>query len=110
MPGAKRGKAYKFARPFEGPYRMVALYDNGADVTHVDKPQSSPIRVALNRVRRCPREIPDPSNEPAGRDGNLDPSFDVSSKGSIPESPGPTLAVGRAVFAKDRESTIKDAG
>ena len=57
MPAEKRGKAYKFARPFRGPFRVVTLYENGADVRLVDKPQAEAIRVALNRVRRCPTEI-----------------------------------------------------
>ena len=32
MPSAKQGKAHKFARPFRGPYRILQLYDNGAEV------------------------------------------------------------------------------
>ena len=52
MPAEKRGKAYKFARPFRGPYCVTALYDNGVDVQLVDKPQFGTIRVVLNRVRR----------------------------------------------------------
>ena len=57
MPGEKRGKAYKLAKPFKGPYRILSLFDNGAEVQLVEKPQSGSIRVALNRVRRCPVEI-----------------------------------------------------
>ena len=38
MPGAKASKAYKFARPFYGPYRVVAVYDTGSEVRPVDKP------------------------------------------------------------------------
>ena len=58
MPAAKRGKAYKFAKPFSGPYRIVSLYNNGAEVQLIAKPRSETIRVALNRIRRCPKEIP----------------------------------------------------
>ena len=60
-PAAKSGKAYKFARPFHGPYRIVKLYDNGADVRPVDRSQEAPIRVPLNRLRECPEEIPNQS-------------------------------------------------
>ncbi len=59
MPGAKSGKAYKFARPFHGPYRITAQYEAGVEVRPVDRPQAQPIRVAFNRVRRCPEGIPD---------------------------------------------------
>ena len=58
MPAEKRGKAYKFARTFHGPYRVVELLENGVRVVPVDKPQESPIRVALNRVRCCPVQLP----------------------------------------------------
>ena len=56
IPGAKRGKAYKFARPFEGQYRVVALYDNEADVTQVDKPRFSPIQVTEVKFHICDRK------------------------------------------------------
>ena len=57
-PSAKSCKAYKFARPFHGPYRIIKLYDNGVDVRPVDRPQDSLIRVPFNRLRVCPEEIP----------------------------------------------------
>ena len=57
MPAAKRGKAHKFARPFCGPYRIVDLFNNGAEVQLIAKPQADNIRVAFNRIRRCPDEI-----------------------------------------------------
>lgn len=58
MPAEKRGKAYKFARTFHGPFRVVELLENGVRVVPVDKPQESPIPVALNRVRCCPVQLP----------------------------------------------------
>ena len=45
---AKSSKAHKFARPFSGPHRIVCLYQNGADIRPVDKPQKAAIRVSLN--------------------------------------------------------------
>ena len=59
MPSAKSTKAYKFARPFYGPYRVIAVHDAGLEVRPVDRPHAPVIRVALNRVRRCPDEIGD---------------------------------------------------
>ena len=49
-PAAKSSKAYKFARLCGGLYRIVCLYQNGAEVLPVDKPQKAAIRVALNRL------------------------------------------------------------
>ena len=58
-PSAKSGPAYKFARPFHGPYRVVELTANNAKVRPVDRPEEEPIFVALDRLRRCSDEIPD---------------------------------------------------
>ena len=44
------------AVPWAIPDRRT-IYENGADVQLVDKPQASPIRVALNRVRCFLTEI-----------------------------------------------------
>ena len=53
------GKAWKFARPFHGPYRILELTPANASVRLVDRPQDQPIFVSLDRIRRCPEEIPD---------------------------------------------------
>ena len=57
VPAAKACKAYKFARPFYGPYRIIEQNKLGVVVRPVDKPQSEPIRVAYGRIRRFPDEI-----------------------------------------------------
>ena len=59
MPAAKACKAYKFARPFYGPYRIVEQSETGVVVRPVDQPQADPIRVAYNRIRHCADSIPD---------------------------------------------------
>ena len=56
---AKVGKAYKFARLFHGPYRILELTPNDAHLTPVDKPQEEPVFVALDRLRKCPDELED---------------------------------------------------
>ena len=61
MPGAKRGKAHKFARTFHGPYRVLEVVENGILARRVDRPKEDMTRVALNRVRRCPLQIADES-------------------------------------------------
>lgn len=60
VPSIKQGKAHKFARPFRGPYRIMQLYENGADIRPVDHPQAETIRVSLNRLRVCPDELKTP--------------------------------------------------
>ena len=59
MPAVKACKAYKFARPFHGPYRIVDLSKTGVVIRPVDQPQAEPIRVAYNRIRQCSGLIPD---------------------------------------------------
>ena len=58
-PSKKQGKAYKLARPFMGPYQILKLYDNGADLRLISKPAAASIRVSLNRIRMCPKEMAD---------------------------------------------------
>ena len=59
MPAAKACEAYKFARLFHGPYRIVERSETGVVVRPVDQPQADPIRVAYNRIRCCADSIPD---------------------------------------------------
>ena len=58
-PAERTGEGRKLARPFHGPYRVVEITSNDARVRRVDRPQDEPILVALDRLRRCPEEIPD---------------------------------------------------
>lgn len=50
-PAKWSGKAYKFAHPFKGPYRVLKLLPNGALLSLVAEPNGPTIRVALNRLR-----------------------------------------------------------
>ena len=61
MPHSVSGKAWKLARPFCGPYRVLSLTPTNAEDKLVDKPDSDPIFVALNRVRLCYPELPSKS-------------------------------------------------
>ena len=58
MLAAKATKAYKFARPFHGPYRIIEQSDTGVVVRQIDKPQAEPIRVAYNRIRHYCDSLP----------------------------------------------------
>ena len=71
MPAARSGKAYKLSRPFHGPFRIIAMHDNGVEVRRVDRPQDATIRVPFARLRVCSTEIPDvswPSKNSSERD------------------------------------------
>jgi hypothetical protein len=48
MPGTIKGKAWKFARAFYGPYRILTITPTNAEVRLVDKPEERPIFVALD--------------------------------------------------------------
>lgn len=39
MPAQKTGSMRKLAHPFEGPYRVEAVYPNGVDVHHMERPK-----------------------------------------------------------------------
>ena len=54
VPSLRSGPSYKLARPFKGPYRILQLYPNGAELQLIDRPHSPTIRVALNRLRHFP--------------------------------------------------------
>ena len=59
MPGMKTGPAYKLACPYKGPYRVIEIHPNGAEVLLIDRPKEPAIRVALNRVRQhCATTFP----------------------------------------------------
>lgn len=77
VPSLGQGKAYKFARQFKGPYHVMKLYENGADIRLVAKPQDSTMRVALNRLRRCPKELGTKGTEKG--DGSRDDVADTAS-------------------------------
>ena len=42
-----------------GPYIVIETVDNGVTLTTVDRPQEKPIRIAMDLVRRRPKEIAD---------------------------------------------------
>ena len=59
MPAEAQGKTRKLARPFHGPYRILSLTSNNAEVVLVEKPNESSIFVALDRIRLCYPELGD---------------------------------------------------
>ena len=61
MPGRIKGKAWKFARAFYGPYRILTITPTNAEVHLVDKPEEQSIFVAIDCLRTCPSEMKDVS-------------------------------------------------
>ena len=61
MKGSVKGKAWKFSRPYHGPYRVVAVTSTNAEVKLMDDPTADSIFVSLDRVHRCYPELPDHS-------------------------------------------------
>ena len=50
------------------------MCENGAEVKLIDKPQSDTIWVALNRVQRCPVEIPESGSPDKDSSSNVEVS------------------------------------
>ena len=61
MPTDVAGKERKLARPYHGPYRIVALTPTNAEVKLVDVVDDPSIFVALDRLCQCYPEIPNTS-------------------------------------------------
>ena len=80
QPSQKARKGYKLARPFMGPYQILKLYDNGADLRLISKPVAASIHVSLNQIRMCPKEMAD---SPVAMQPNPVPSDDLSTVASV---------------------------
>ena len=53
MPGELQVKEHKLVHSFHGPYHVLKVTPNNAEVVLVDKPRNDSIFVSLNRVRLC---------------------------------------------------------
>ena len=94
MPKDKACKAYKFARPFHGPYRVVEALESGLVVRPVHRLQEATICVALYRVRHCPKAVPEDSFWPRktpGRTSGRSPPPSVN----VDSDPAPSVLRGR---------------
>ena len=62
-PHEATGKAWKLARAFHGPFRVLSVTPTNIDseARLVDRPEQSPIFVSRSRVRRCYNELADVS-------------------------------------------------
>ena len=57
FPSAVQGKAWKFACPYFGPYRVISLTPTNAEVRLLHRPDEATLFVALDRVRPCYTEM-----------------------------------------------------
>ena len=87
MPVAKTGKAYKFARLYHGPYRVLEVTASDARVARVDRPQGTPLFVAIDRLRHCPAEISPNESWPELPTPKRGPPKETATPG--PEAGGP---------------------
>ena len=62
-PADKSGPLRKFARPYHGPYRVVEMDCNTAQIRRVDRPEEDTVLVALDRLRCCPEELVPDNND-----------------------------------------------
>ena len=61
MPQEAQGKNRKLALPYHGPYRILEVQTNCPLLRPVDKPDMQAILVGMDRVTRCPKELPNTS-------------------------------------------------
>ena len=59
MPHETQGKNRKLALPHHGPYRVIESTPSVATLKPVDRPNAESIKVNLDRITRCPSELPD---------------------------------------------------
>ena len=101
MPNAVTGKAWKLARPFYGPYRVITTTPTNVEVKPVDNPDTDSIFVSLDRVRPCYPELPDISwcgNKRAKRKTTTD------NQAAKKEQSKPTRTCGRITRSMSRQA------
>ena len=59
MPSEVTGKNRKLARPYHGPYRIIAVTPTNAEVKLIERTSEPSIFVAIDRLRKCYPELPD---------------------------------------------------
>ena len=59
FPNQVKGKAWKLARPYFGPYKVLSLTPTNAEVQLMNAPNDGSIFVSLDRVRLCYEEMTD---------------------------------------------------
>ena len=59
MPSEVTGKNRKLARPYHGPYRIIAVTPTNAEVKLIERVSEPSIFVAIDRLHKCYPEVPD---------------------------------------------------
>ena len=57
FPDQVKGKVWKLARPYHGPYEVITLTNTNTEVCLVGSSKNDSIFVVLDRIRACPEEI-----------------------------------------------------
>ena len=61
MPHQTTGRSRKLVLPYYGPQRVLDVTSAGVSVRPVDRPDEEPILVNMDRVTKCPDELPNES-------------------------------------------------
>lgn len=93
FPNQVKGKAWKLARPYFGPYKVLSLTPTNAEVQLAHDSESESIFVALDRIRRCYDEMSDEvwMGHGAKATKAKRSSKDTNSDASLPKTPAPTI-------------------
>ena len=65
--GGSRPEKSKLARPFDGPYRVIKIMENNAEVHPIGKPDKTSPWLNVELVRLCPAKIKELSIRGKGR-------------------------------------------
>ena len=88
FPSQVKGKAWKLARPYFGPYKVLSLTPTNAEVQLAHDSKSELIFVAVERIRRCYDEMSDEVWMGHGVKAKRSPK-PTKSMASLPETPTP---------------------
>ena len=97
MPSKTVGEERKLQLPHEGPFRITRLWPSGVEVVRLGRGRKRPIRVALERLRKCPPELIQAAGleevaEPTGEPENVVPEEmmnDTSHRDTTADKEGP---------------------
>ena len=101
-PAEQTGELQKLARPYHGPYRIITMDTNTASIRRVDRPEDSPVLVALNCLRRCLDEVGDtfwPPDKKVAKSKPRSAKYHASSK--VPPSQETTASGSRQLEGLD---------
>ena len=127
IPSARSGQAYKFSLPYKGPYRILKMFGNTAEIVLIGHRSGDMIRVSSSRLRHCPDEIFTPSEEPialtndtsicenqpdteAGEDNSFEENVTLESNGTMESMTSNTDEQGRISIGNESARQASSSG